>query len=67
MAPEQARGEKVDHRCDLFSLGCVLYRLATGQLPFRGDNTMSVLTALAMDTPKAPVKLTRTSRRGWRR
>jgi WD40 repeat protein len=54
MAPEQARGEKVDHRCDLFSLGVVLYRLTTGQMPFRGDNTMSILTALALDKPKPP-------------
>jgi len=54
MAPEQARGEKVDFRADLFSLGVVLYRMTTGQLPFRGDNTMSILTALALDAPKPP-------------
>jgi serine/threonine protein kinase/Leucine-rich repeat (LRR) protein len=51
MAPEQARGERVDHRCDLFSLGVVLYRMCTGRPPFDGPSTMAVLTSLAMDTP----------------
>jgi serine/threonine protein kinase len=54
MAPEQARSMPVDHRCDLFSLGCVLYHLATGQTPFRGVDTMSILLALAQDQPKPP-------------
>ncbi len=55
MAPEQARSEKVDGRCDLFSLGCVLYRLLTGEMPFQGDNTVALLMAVAMENPK-PVR-----------
>ena len=51
MAPEQARGEKIDHRCDLFSLGCVLYRLITGQTPFTGKDMLSIMMALATDEP----------------
>jgi serine/threonine protein kinase/WD40 repeat protein len=51
MPPEQARGEKVDHRADLYSLGCVLYRMATGEMPLKGNDTMGMLMALAMQEP----------------
>jgi eukaryotic-like serine/threonine-protein kinase len=57
MAPEQARGDTVDARADLFSLGCVLYRVATGQNAFKGTDTYSLLTSLALDRPKAPSEL----------
>lgn len=57
MAPEQARGAAVDHRADLFSLGCFLYQMTTGRRPFRGDDTFAILTALAVDHPPAPIEL----------
>jgi serine/threonine protein kinase len=57
MAPEQANGAAVDARCDLFSLGAVLYRAATGQAPFGDADTMSVLSALAMRMPVPPHRI----------
>ena len=54
MAPELARGERGDASCDLFSLGCVLYLLATRRLPFPGTTVVAVLTSLATETPPAP-------------
>jgi serine/threonine protein kinase len=55
MSPEQARGLKVDHRTDLFSLGAVLYRLCTGKTPFAGEHVMAVLAALMTEEP-TPVR-----------
>jgi serine/threonine protein kinase len=54
MAPEQSRGATVDARCDLFSLGVVLYRLCTGRQPFTGKDVASILLAVAGDQPPAP-------------
>ena len=51
LAPEQARGDKIDSRCDLFSLGIVLFELCTGRLPFAGGNSMAILIAVAMESP----------------
>jgi serine/threonine protein kinase len=52
MAPEQARGETLDHRADLFSLGSVLYFMCTGRPPFRATETMAVLKRVCDDTPR---------------
>jgi serine/threonine protein kinase/predicted ATPase len=60
MAPEQARGETVDGRADLFSLGCILYLMVSGRLPFEGRTPMAVLTAVITETPQ-PINLSNPS------
>ncbi len=52
MAPEQAAGETIDHRADLFSLGSVLYVMCTGRPPFRASGTMAVMKRVMEDTPR---------------
>src|SRR5262245_10495929 len=52
MSPEQAEGKTVDERSDIFSVGVLLYELATGERPFTGDTSLSILSSILKDTPK---------------
>jgi serine/threonine-protein kinase len=53
MSPEQARGEKVDHRVDVYAMGCILFQLVTGRVPFEADNFMGVLSLHLTEPPPA--------------
>jgi len=57
MAPEQARGDRVDSRADIYAAGAILYRALTGRKPFEGSDAMAILTAVLTQEPERPSTL----------
>jgi eukaryotic-like serine/threonine-protein kinase len=54
MSPEQATGQPTDHRVDMYALGCILYEMLIGDVPFKGENSTKTLTAHVFDPPVPP-------------
>lgn len=64
MAPEQTSGDQIDHRADLFSLGSVLYTMATGRMPFQASNSLAMLKSVKDDKPN-PIRVERPDLPDW--
>jgi tRNA A-37 threonylcarbamoyl transferase component Bud32 len=54
MSPEQAQGQQVDHRVDIYAVGCIMYHVLTGDVPFRAESFMGILSKHMMEAPAPP-------------